>query len=200
MDVVAWEWQQGRHKDIAVLKTMKQLKPWHLPEAGPHVQYIWGDAHTAEPPTDALRQAAHLLHTLGWGVDMAYADVTPERPGGDVYEPAVAGERRMTPMAGTLDDLKAAYQRFQVRSTGKGVDSDTRPSMLISQPYQRAGEEFRPAVCFRLMKGGRSGKGEGSGLGRLSEGGGVAAAPRGRRSAQRVRRGDSDRVCPRSRR
>jgi CRISPR-associated protein Csb2 len=72
-----------------------------------------------------------------------------------VYEPAVAGDRRMTPMTpmtGTLDDLKAAYQRFQVRSTGKGVDSYTRPSMLVSQPYQRAGEEFRPAVCFRLMK------------------------------------------------
>ncbi len=82
MDVVAWEWQQGRHKDTAVLKTMKQLKPWHLAEAGPHVQYIWGCAHMAEPPTDALRQAARLLHTLGWGVDMAYADFTSEGPGG----------------------------------------------------------------------------------------------------------------------
>src|SRR5580704_18046140 len=28
LDVVAWEWQQGRHKDMAVLKTMKQVMPW----------------------------------------------------------------------------------------------------------------------------------------------------------------------------
>src|ERR1017187_2353967 len=153
MDVVAWEWQQGRHKDVATLKTMKQVAPWHVPEAGPHVQYIWRlDSNPAETPTEPLRTAARMLHTLGWGIDMAYADVTPEQAGGDVYERAVSGERRMSPMAGTLDDLKAAYQRFQVRSTGKGVDSSTRPSMLLSQPYQRVGEEYRPAICFRLMK------------------------------------------------
>jgi CRISPR-associated protein Csb2 len=83
---------------------------------------------------------------------MAYADVVPEQSHGDVYEPAVSGERLMAPMAGTLDDLKATYERFRVRSTGKGVDSFTRPSMLISQPYQKAGEEYRPVACFRLMK------------------------------------------------
>jgi len=153
MDVVAWEWQQGRHKDVAALKTMKHIRPWQLPETGPHVQYVWKiDASVSLPPTDALRNAVHLLHTLGWGVDMAYADVVPEQPGGDLYEPAVSGTQRMTPMPGTLDDLKAAYQRFQVRSTGRGVDSFTRPSMLISQPYRRAGEEYRPVACFRLMK------------------------------------------------
>jgi CRISPR-associated protein Csb2 len=152
MDVVAWEWQQGRHKDVAVLKTMKQVTPWHLPEAGPHVQYIWainGDAPA--PPADALRSATHLLHTLGWGVDMAYADVVPEQRGGILHEPASSGERWLTPMRGTLDDLKAAYKRFQVRSTGKGVDSSTRASMLMSQHYRRAGEEYRPVTCFRLM-------------------------------------------------
>jgi CRISPR-associated protein Csb2 len=152
MDVVAWEWQQGRHKDVAVLKTMKQVMPWHLPEAGPHVQYIWAvSTDSPVPPADALRSATHLLHTLGWGVDMAYADVVPEQRGGILYEPASSGERRLTPMHGTLDDLKAAYRRFQVRSTGKGVDSSTRASMLISQPYRRAGEEYRPVTCFRLL-------------------------------------------------
>jgi CRISPR-associated protein Csb2 len=153
MDVVAWEWQQGRHKDVAVLKTMKQVMPWHLPEAGPHVQYIWAvNEDRPAPPADALRSATHLLHTLGWGVDMAYADVVPEQRGGILYEPASSGERRLTPMPGTLDDLKAAYRRFQVRSAGKGVDSSTRASMLISQPYRRAGEEYRPVTCFRLLE------------------------------------------------
>lgn len=152
MDVIAWEWQQGRHKDVAALKTMKQVMPWRLPETGPHLQYIWTIKEDAPlPPTDALRKATHLLHTLGWGVDMAYADVVPEQPGGVLYEPAISGERWMTPMPGTLDDLKAAYQRFQVRSMGKGVDSFTRASMLVSQPYRRSGEEYRPVACFRLM-------------------------------------------------
>jgi len=152
MDVVAWEWQQGRHKDVAILKTMKHVMPWHLPENGPHVQYIWtiNEGATA-PPTDALRSAAHLLHTLGWGVDMAYADVVREQEGGILYEPSSSGERRLTPMRGTLDDLNAAYERFKVRSAGKGVDSSTRASVLISQPYRRAGEEYRPVTCFRLL-------------------------------------------------
>ena len=83
MDVVAWKWQQGRHKDVAVLKTMKQVMPWHLPEAGPHLQYIWTIKEDApSPPTAAIQRATHLLHTLGWGVDMAYADLAREEPQG----------------------------------------------------------------------------------------------------------------------
>jgi CRISPR-associated protein Csb2 len=151
MDVVAWEWQQGRHKDVAVLKTMKQVAPWLLPETGPHVQYIWPINDGTALPADAIKSAARLLHTLGWGVDMAYADVVAEQSGGVVYEPAISGERRMTPMPGTLDDLRAAYKRFEARTTGKGVDSFTRATLLASQPYRRAGEEFRPLVRFRLL-------------------------------------------------
>jgi CRISPR-associated protein Csb2 len=153
MDVVAWEWIQGRHKDVAVLKTMKQVAPRLLPEEGPHVQYIWAvNADNTAPPIDVLQTATHLLHTLGWGVDMAYADVVPEQPIGDLYEPAISGERWMTPMPGTYDDLKAAYKRFQTRSAGKSIDSFTRASALASQPYRRSGQENRPVVCFRLMR------------------------------------------------
>ena len=68
-----------------------------------------------------------------------------------MYEPAISGERRMTPIPGTLDDLKAAYKRFQSRSAGKGVDSFTRPSMLLSQPYRRSDEDYRPVASYRLM-------------------------------------------------
>jgi CRISPR-associated protein Csb2 len=152
MDVIAWEWQQGRHKDLAVLKTMKQVMPRLLPEKGPHVQYLWdtpGDA--AMPSVEALRSATHLLHTLGWGVDMAYANIDSEVTGGDVYQPTDSGETSMIPMPGTLDDLKAAYARFRVRSTGKGVDSFTRASLLANQPYRRVGEEYRPVARFRLL-------------------------------------------------
>jgi CRISPR-associated protein Csb2 len=153
MDVVAWEWKQGRHKDVADLKTMKQVTPWHLPEEVPHVQYIWAvAADKPAPPIDALQSATHLLHTLGWGVDMAYADVIPEQPIGNLYEPSISGERWMIPMRGTYDDLKAAYKRFQARSAGQSIDSFTRASALASQPYRRIGQEYRPVVRFRLMK------------------------------------------------
>jgi CRISPR-associated protein Csb2 len=152
MDVIAWEWKHGRHKDPSVLKTMKQVTPWSLPEEGPHVQYIWPlNEDSVTPPTDSLRRAAHLLHTLGWGVDMAYADISPEQRRGDIYEPSISGTSLTTPMPGTLDDLKAAYQRFQARNSGKGVDSFTRASLLASQTYRRVGEEYRPVVRFRLM-------------------------------------------------
>jgi CRISPR-associated protein Csb2 len=154
MDVVAWEWKQGRHKDVAVLKTMKQITPWRLPESGPHVQYIWPQSEAAgAPPVPALTQASHLLHTLGWGVDMACADIGGERIAGELYEPANSGQKRLsTPIPGTLEDLKAAYARFQVRAIRKAVDSSTRPAMLGSQPYRRSGEEYRPVTFFRLMR------------------------------------------------
>lgn len=153
MDVVAWDWQQGRHKDIAVLKTMKQVEPWHVTEAGPHLQYVWtpGESQSA-PPVEQLRAASRLLHTLGWGVDMAYADVSQEQSGGDLYQPTISGGIRLTTaIHGTLDDLRATYQRFRDRNVGKGIDSSARPSMLASQSYSRAGEECRPLARFRLL-------------------------------------------------
>jgi len=150
MDVVAWEWQQGRHADPGALKTMKAVQAWPVPERGPHVQYIWAVGGEVPPPADALRTAAHLLHTLGWGVDMAFADVTPEQGEGLLYEPAAVGLRCLVPMPGTLDDLRATYHRFTNRSAGKGVDTHTRPSMLRTQRY-RAGEPVRPTARFRLL-------------------------------------------------
>jgi CRISPR-associated protein Csb2 len=154
MDVVAWEWKQGRYKDVAALKTMKQVAPWRVPETGPHVQYIWPESDVADaPPAEALQTAAHLLHTLGWGIDMAWAETGARQIAGELYEPAASGHtRRLTPIPGTLDDLKGAYARFQARATGKRVDSFTRPTMLAAQPYRRSGEQYRPVVCFRLME------------------------------------------------
>src|SRR5262249_6910462 len=39
------------------------------------IYYLWRCHDNDLPPTDAVRNLAHCLHTLGWGIDMAFADV-----------------------------------------------------------------------------------------------------------------------------
>ncbi len=153
MDVVAAEWARGRFADPAVLKTMKTLRPWALQSGGPHIQYVWEvDAAEASVMEKPLRVAAHCLHTLGWGVDMAFADLAGSHDSGDVYEPASTGEAYAVPMPGTWDDLQATYERFTRRASQRGgVDTHTRPSMLRMQLYRREGEVVRPCVRFSLM-------------------------------------------------
>ncbi len=153
MDVVAAEWARGRPADPALLKTMKTVRPKALPSNGPHVQYVWqADEADVARMAEPLRTAAHCLHTLGWGIDMAFADVADYGDPAAVYEPAAQGEQLAVPMAGTLDDLHATYERFSKRTVVLGgVDTHTRPTLLRLQPYRREGEALRPCVCFRLM-------------------------------------------------
>ena len=153
MDVVAWEWMCGRAADPSVLKTMKGVRARQLQPDGPHVQYVWQvDGGEAEAMFEPLQTAARCLHTLGWGVDMACADVGAQAAWVAVYEPAPSGDSLTIPMKGTLDDLHATYERFAKRVTGKGVDTHTRPSLLRMQPYRRADEIIRPATQYILMK------------------------------------------------
>lgn len=152
-DVVAREWVSGRQANPADFKTMKTIQARQLDASGPHVQYVWTvDSSEAEPLLQPLRTAALCLHTLGWGVDMAYADLRAEVPSAITYEPSVSGERFAVPMPGTLDDLHATYCRFTKRTTGEGVDTHTRPSMLRMQPYRSTGERIMPVARFMLLK------------------------------------------------
>jgi CRISPR-associated protein Csb2 len=146
MDVVASEWARGKPGDPAKLRTMKEIRPKELPLEGPHVQYIWRVEESAgEAMAGGLRTAARCIHTLGWGVDMAFADVTEPAALAETWEPAAAGERFAVPMPGTLNDLRSAYRRFTARAAdARGVDTHTRPSLLRMQPYRRAGELVRP--------------------------------------------------------
>ncbi len=151
-DVVARDWAAGRSGDPAALRTMKQVAPRELNREGPHVEYRWRvHAAEAEEMLPSLRTAAHCLHTLGWGVDIAFAEV---RGGveGDLYEPALFGDFQEVPMNGTLDDLQSTYKRFAARASGKGVDTHTRPSMFRKQAYRRADQIYRPAVSFMLTQ------------------------------------------------
>jgi CRISPR-associated protein Csb2 len=153
MDVVAWEWASGRSADPAALRTLKSVHPKELPSNGPHVQYVWAvDAEQAEAVAEPLRTAARCLHTLGWGVDMAFADVGPPLKFAVVHEPALSGDALAVPMEGTLNDLHSTYGRFIKRAaSGRGVDTHTRPELLRQQPYRRVGDVVRPEIRFMLL-------------------------------------------------
>jgi CRISPR-associated protein Csb2 len=152
-DVAAREWAKGRAKETSALRTMKDVQPRRLHSDGPHVQYAWhADSGDAAAMLGSLRTAARCLHTLGWGIDMAVADITEKEIHGTVYAPAEVGPGLNVPMVGTLDDLFATYERFSKRANGKGVDTDTRPSMLKIHGYRLAGEVVCPSVRFNLTK------------------------------------------------
>jgi CRISPR-associated protein Csb2 len=149
------EWARGR-KEAAELRTLKEIRPKELPANGPHVQYIWQideDGSDSAANGAALATAAHCLHTLGWGVDMAFADTLEPREAEEVWMPAASGERFAVPVAGTLDDLQATYSRFIKRASPRGgVDTHTRPSLLRMQLYRCAGALVRPEpVRFLLL-------------------------------------------------
>lgn len=153
MDVIAWEWLNGRHADPSLLKTMKSVQAWRSEADGPHVQYEWDvTADESDGMLGAIRTAARCLHTLGWGVDMAYVDVGGKLESGAGFEPAAWGDRLSVPMEGTLDDLYLTYGRFKERASGKGVDTHTQPTMIRMQPYRRTGEGSNPMARFTLMK------------------------------------------------
>lgn len=44
------------------------------PDEKPEVHYIWDISGQPDPPIDQIRDAARSLTTLGWGIDMAFAD------------------------------------------------------------------------------------------------------------------------------
>lgn len=165
-DIAAKAWNSGKEYDTAKLRTMKTVKPHGLEREHNHVHYVW----TVEGEPEArvmsgLRGAAQRMHTLGWGIDMAYADA--DVIGDDAVE-ALAGTRWIpadrggsslaVPVPGTLDDLEATYERFTRRASGKGVDPNTRPSTYRFQAYRRGESLERPHADFSLRLGEEAGR------------------------------------------
>jgi CRISPR-associated protein Csb2 len=155
MDRAGLEWAAGREANAAVYRILKTIAPRRVLGEGPHVVYRW----CATPEEIAiwagpLRDAVHCLHTFGWGVDMAFADVVSQnmRFPENRYSPLDAGSLNLdVPIAGTLDDLQATYKRFLVRTSGKGVDTYTHPSMIDTRRYGIEGDRRSPVVRFRLL-------------------------------------------------
>ena len=159
MDAIAREWIRGKAANPSAIRTMKTVQAWRTEGDGPHVRYYWTvpEGNAAGELLEKLRAATERLHTLGWGVDMAFADLRADggaAPDGHVtHEPVEqGGEVRLeVAMEGTLEDLEAVYERFQARTTGRGVDAFTRPSMLRLQRYQRPGAVGRAFAAFRIV-------------------------------------------------
>jgi len=155
-DVIAREWAAGRAADPARIRTMKEVAPKGIEAPAPHVRYIWplNNDEDGESIVRFLMPAAYCLYSLGWGIDMAYADSGLISEGGaegwEEWIPSVHGEQKIVPVPGFLDDLQATYERFIARATGKGVDTDTRPSAYRLQPYGKRGTVLAPWVAFAL--------------------------------------------------
>lgn len=163
-DRAAKEWAAGREFDAAGLRTMKDVRPREIggSDSGkPHVYYFWRLPRDAADVT-ASRLISSFLHTLGWGVDMAYADAfLAEEPyiqavaiqeGYSRYAPAVRGTLHSIPVPGYLDDLCSAYQRYCHRHSSSGVDAFTRAKNYGQQPYRRVGTAMPPVATFLLRQ------------------------------------------------
>ena len=140
---------------------MKLIKPFDVGRPAPHVTYVWNlptndDCVSEVELVEAARPVAHCLHTLGWGVDMSFADALVVEDGlrTDAVEHWIPtrrfGEPLKIPIPGFIDDLDRTYRRFASRTTGTGVDTDTRPLAYRLQNYSVAGEIRTPYSLFAL--------------------------------------------------
>lgn len=140
MDVAVREWRAGRHFDPAVLRTMKDVKPFLLGSDGPHITYTWRGVDVDGATLTGLRHAVYSLHTFGWGIDMAFADICigseDPVPGLTRWRPEDSGEKLLpVPTEGSLQDLRETYRRSLSCLGAGGVDPDTRPSVYRLQAY-----------------------------------------------------------------
>src|SRR5579863_2075688 len=158
MDVAAREWHAGRDYDAANLRTMKQIEPFLLEPGGPHVSYTWRHVEVDEARLGGLRHAVHSLHTLGWGIDMAFAEMGLDNDGeslnhGTRWLPAKSGEKLMpVPVAGSLKDQQETYHRFLTCLNPDGVDPDTRPSVYRLQAYTSDVGARRETAAFEFQR------------------------------------------------
>jgi CRISPR-associated protein Csb2 len=74
---------------------------------------------------------------------------------GERWLPANAGGKTWSvPLEGSLEDLRAVYERFKNRigAGGKEVNPNTRPTVYGAQAYSKEGQEIRPCAKFALLK------------------------------------------------
>jgi CRISPR-associated protein Csb2 len=161
LDVAGRQWQKGKPYDASLLRTLKTVRPHEMrgEEGAPHVRYLWAVEDTTQDWVSRLRALADCLHTLGWGIDMAYANTAllqeselRQLPGERWLPGGATGEARKVPLEGSLDDLRAVYERFKNRISASGVDPNTRPTVYGVQSYRREGQGVRPWAGFSLLK------------------------------------------------
>lgn len=162
-DRAAREWAAGRQFEAAGLRTMKDVRPREIAgfhDSEPHLYYFWKLPEDTD--VGASTQLASFLHTLGWGVDMAYADafladekflqVLANEGGYSRYAPAPRGMPHSVPVPGYLDDLCDAYRRYCHRRSSGGVDAFTRATKYGLHPYRRVGDATPHVAVFSLRQ------------------------------------------------
>jgi CRISPR-associated protein Csb2 len=156
-DSVARDWLAGKWNDGSSIRTMKSIQPRLISDEFPHVEYEWpvDEEEQAHLFAEKIRPAVNSLYCLGWGVDMACADVQvlerrAERAGWKSWIPDSHGETYNVPAPGFLDDLESTFERYTKRSSGLGVDTNTRPTAYREQRYRKASATRAPFATFGL--------------------------------------------------
>jgi CRISPR-associated protein Csb2 len=162
MELVGKQWSRGDEGNAAKHRTMKNVRPHHLPEDAV-VHYVWqidGDGSAAP----ALIAAARGVVALGWGVDLVVGDgavvegsqVAELSAKLKVWEPRSGGRRKLrTPMKGTLADLERRHAAFLSRTSF--ADPTLRPPPALSifaiTNYARADQPRVADIAgFTLMR------------------------------------------------
>jgi CRISPR-associated protein Csb2 len=161
-DKVGREWGAGRPFELSSIRTLKTVIPRELQVAAgePHIYYIW---ELAKPlGSEPFHRLGSFLHTLGWGIDMAYADsfimsemerqTLISKCGYSHYRPAEKGSLSNVPAPGYLEDLTKSYAEWCGRQTRSGVDPSIRATKYGQQRYQRSGSLEHPSTSFLLRQ------------------------------------------------
>lgn len=137
MDLVGKQWTRGDEGNAAEHRTMKGVRPQHLPE-GAVVHYVWlVDDESVHLP--ALVSAPRGVVALGWGVDLVVghgavleaAELAGLSSGLRVWKPRRSGGRTLrVPIQGTLDDLTRRHEAFLDRASF--ADPTLRPPPPLS--------------------------------------------------------------------
>jgi len=88
------------------------------PDQKPEVHYVWDISQHPDAPVDRIRDAARSLTTLGWGIDMAFADADR------------ADETRLQSLKGIRWHPKADVWRDEGMLRTPTVDQDTQQCSL----------------------------------------------------------------------
>lgn len=139
------------------------------PDQKPEVHYVWDISDHADAPIDRIRDAARSLTTLGWGIDMAFADADRAdeaklqtlkgirwhpKPGvwrddGMLRTPTVDQETKLC----SLCDLRHCHETAMNRiEHGKPLHTVDKPRVFERVFYSSTERPIgRPVAVFKLV-------------------------------------------------